>query len=253
MAKFNIPSELKTFHQMITNISYGLDDSSVFDDFLSFIINAFSFDCPWEPRYKYKEPHKQFMQLFGELLKVMQEKIKDEGTWYDPFGDYYEKAISSHSRRAASGQFFNSPCIVDLMTLITTPNPKELIGKGINMTDPACGSGRNLLSFHVKAPGNYLFGEDIDRTCAMMATCNMLLHGGVGQIVWHDTLNPESYYGGWAINLDLQKTGIPRIWKLEQKDSFVYQYWQRQKKEHEDQEKRMDTVSVPTVNQLELF
>ena len=249
----HIPVELKTFHQIFSDISYGLDDSAVFDDFLSFIINAFSFDCPWEPRHKYKDPHRQFMQLFGELLNVMQEKVKCDGTWYDPFGDYYENAISSHIRRAKAGQFFTPPCLVDLMTLIATPNLQEFVGKGINMTDPACGSGRTLLSFHVKAPGNYLFGEDIDRTCAMMATCNLLLHGGVGQIVWHDTLNPESYYGGWAINLDLHKTGIPRIWKLEQKDSVVYQYWQRRKQEHSDKQKEVKIMPMPGIRQLELF
>lgn len=49
------------------------------------------------------------------------------------------------------------------------------------MGDPTCGSGRLLLAYHARNPGNYLIGEDINRTCCLMTVCNMLIHGCVGK------------------------------------------------------------------------
>ena len=71
------------------------------------------------------------------------------------------------------------------------------------ISDCACGSGRTLLAHHVRNLGNYYVAEDIDKTCAMMCVCNFLLHGVVGEVVWHNSLIPEQFYGAWKINQDL--------------------------------------------------
>ena len=230
MGKMIVSRELEKFHALFSNISYGLDDSTVFDDFLSFIIHSFGIDCPWEPHNQYKNGPQILLDLLQEFLEGLRKSLL-HSEWFDGLGTYYEEAVSSYRRRANSGQFFTPPTIVDLMTLITVPSLDKRVGEGIAVLDSSCGSGRTLLSFHVKAPGNYLYGEDIDRTCAMMATCNLLFHGGVGQIVWHDSLNPDSYFGGWSINQNLYRTGIPGVEKLKKEDSYVYQYWKRKQEE----------------------
>lgn len=35
----------------------------------------------------------------------MNKKVRDDGEWYDPFGNLYETQIASHGRRANAGQF----------------------------------------------------------------------------------------------------------------------------------------------------
>ena len=56
----------------------------------------------------------------------------------------------------------------DLMVLCTQTEEKKT---GQRMGDPTCGSGRLLLAYHARNPGNYLIGEDINRTCCLMKMC----------------------------------------------------------------------------------
>jgi len=81
------------------------------------------------------------------------------------------------------------------------------------MGDPTCGSGR-LLAYHARNPGNYLIGEDINRTCCLMTVCNMLIHGCVGEVICHDSLNPGNFVDGWKVNPMLAWTGIPMIKRM---------------------------------------
>ena len=235
MASLPVPCELKEFNKVFSQLSCGLTDSEVFDDFLLWIIAGFSYDIKWEPRYKYtKEQTMMFLDLFRELTCTMQEMLKKR-EWYDPFGCIYESSISSHGRRAGAGQFFTPPTIVDFMVEIQSVEVKmqhgrdNLTGARVKVSDPACGSGRTLIAFHAKNLGNLLYGEDIDRTCCLMTVCNMLIHGAVGEVVWHNSLDPDSYYGGWYVNRNLNHIGIPTVQKMEKEDSFIYKSWQIRK------------------------
>mgnify|MGYP000235388409 FL=1 len=49
MAKIHLPAEFKDFNEKFKVLAYGQDDSRVFDDMLTYIIDLFSFDNPWEP------------------------------------------------------------------------------------------------------------------------------------------------------------------------------------------------------------
>ena len=82
------------------------------------------------------------------------------------------------------------------------------------MGDPTCGSGRLLLAYHARNPGNYLIGEDINRTCCLMTVCNMLIHGCVGEVICHDSLNPGNFVDGWKVNPMLAWTGIPTVKRM---------------------------------------
>ena len=70
MSKIQIPAEYKAFEDKFSALAYGQDDSKVFDDMLTFIIDLFSFDNPWKPhgRYKDLEIRKRFFELFYKCL-----------------------------------------------------------------------------------------------------------------------------------------------------------------------------------------
>jgi type I restriction enzyme M protein len=103
----------------------------------------------------------------------------------------------------------------------------KLIGRGLTINDPACGSGRMLIAFHAKNPGNYVFGEDLDPMCCKMACINLMIHGCEGEIVNHNSLQPDDYIQGWSINADIRKSGLPSIRPLAKENSFVHRMWHK--------------------------
>lgn len=145
--------------------------------------------------------------------------------WYDAFGELYMSCIAGNARKQSNGQFFTPAHICDLMAELcgSQDNSVELCG------DPACGSGRNLLAWHVKHLSSYLCAEDIDRTCCLMTVCNFLIHGCVGEVIWHDSLNPDTYYDGWKVNERLAITGLPTIRRIAKEESVVWRTWQNQR------------------------
>ena len=56
MAKIQLPAEFKGFSEKFDALAYGQDASRVFDDMLAYIVDLFSFDNPWEPHGRYKDP-----------------------------------------------------------------------------------------------------------------------------------------------------------------------------------------------------
>lgn len=133
--------------------------------------------------------------------------------------------VAGNTRKRSNGQFFTPPHICDLMV--------ELCGSQDNSgelcSDPACGSGRNLLAWHAKHLNSYLCAEDMDRTCCFMTVCNFLIHGCVGEVIWHDSLCPDTFYDGWKVNEVLAVTGLPTIRRIAKEESIVWQNWQNQK------------------------
>lgn len=257
MAKIQLPAEFKDFNQKFNALAYGQDDSRVFDDMLAFIIDLFSFDNPWEPHGRYNGPdiRKRFFELFQEIVLLMNKKIRDDGDWYDPFGNLYETQIASHARRANAGQFFTPEPIVNLMVSINGEG-RELTGKGLNFGDPACGSGRFLIAAHAKFPGNYSCGEDIDRTCALMTVCNFILHGVNGEVIWHDSLQPdaEHFYGAWRVRPRRDLLGVPEVTKLKWEDSLCYAVWHGRLEELQRQKAGEPAEApIPEIVQLNLF
>lgn len=228
-----IPNELKAFHKVFESLCYSRDAGELFDTFLEFIVSGFCADGTiiFQPSKGYKPKElQQIGELYKEYVLVMDKMVSDN-SWYDLFGTYYESFVAGKSRRDSRGQFF-TPChICDLMTQISSDGENNY-GKGMNVSDPTCGSGRTLLSFHVNnGYGNYLCGEDIDRTCCLMTVCNFLIHGVVGEVVWHDSLQPNTWNYGWKINANLNNPfhkhhGIPHIETLQKESSRVYTHWE---------------------------
>lgn len=227
---------MKELVKQLSDFSYrsGYEVGRVFDDFLRYIINGFTVPgYPGLPDWHYKdEENRAFYSMVQTLTLALQKEIYSKG-WFDAFGHIYEDLIASKSRRSNSGQFFTPETLCDLMTEITYPNEK-IVGKLIS--DPTCGSGRTLLSFHAKHPGNRYIAEDIDKTCTMMTVCNFLFHGVEGEVVWHDSLNPDSFFGAWKVNEGLNNPfhkffGIPHIEPIgEYKDTKLRKMYDNREK-----------------------
>lgn len=218
----------KSLSKLLGDFTYkgGYEISRVFDDFLQYIIWLHTipeFGKPIEG-WKYNpEENKQFFGMYQTLILELQEHLKHH-QWFDIFGHIYEDLIAGKGRRDNCGQFFTPPSLCDLMVEISTPRDEVIVGK--NISDPTCGSGRNLLAFNAKHLGNYLVGEDIDRTCAMMTVCNFILHGVKGEVIWHNTLIDDSYYGGWRTNEDLNNpfkkyVGLPHCRPITYEESIL--------------------------------
>lgn len=259
MAKIQLPAEFKGFSEKFDALAYGQDDSKVFDDMLTFIIDLFSFDNPWKPNGHYakiENLRERFFGLFQEIVLLMNAKIRNPKDWYDPFGNLYEMQIASKGRLANAGQFFTPENVVDLMDDILYAG-EDMTGKGLRFSDPTCGSGRNLIAMHAKHPGNYCCGEDIDRTCALMTVCNFILHGVNGEVIWHDSLMPtkERFYGAWRVCPRPDLMGCPQVSKMEWEDTLCYAVWQGclEKHQRETPENSTSESAPQQIVQLNLF
>lgn len=217
---------MRNLVKTITDFTYqnGLEVSRVFDDLLRYMIHGYTLPgqsglTDW--RYT-KEQNAVFYSMYSQIVLIMQRELKHK-LWFDIFGNIYEELIASKSRRSNNGQFFTPESICDLMTEICQGEEKQT---GKLISDCACGSGRTLLAHHVRNLGNYYVAEDIDKTCAMMCVCNFLLHGVAGEVVWHNSLIPEQFYGAWKINQDLNNLfskfyGIPHIQSIGWEDTSI--------------------------------
>lgn len=247
------------FERIIFNGGYTT--ATFFDDWLRYII--FGFTQGNEPIdvwiYNQKE-NAFFHELMKEWIELMGRKVVGTDTFFDALGTLYENVVQSKSKASNTGQFFTPEHICDLMSLCVID--KSVKGKRIS--DPACGSGRSLLSYHVKNLGNYLYAEDLDRTSCLMTVCNFLIHGCVGEVVWHDSLRPETFYGGWRVNRGLNNPfhkyfGIPHIENITADESEIIQMWKRKKEAIEQQTNvvpvsvSQEIIDVKQVQQLTLF
>lgn len=229
MAKhYDAPPELRQLEKMITDFAYwsGNSVSQVFNDTLRFIIHGFSPGAPPLEHWNYKRVDGfKFFEIYAEWVKVTSRQIDING-WYDAWGELYMSVVISHSTQQGGGVFFTPPHVCDLMTMFVH-NGKDKFGL---ISDPACGSGRTLLSFNAQNPGNYLCAEDINYTCCLMSVCNFLVHGCLAEVVWHDSLMPETYQKGWAVNYELWDKGLPTIKEIPKEESYLWRSWQEKKK-----------------------
>jgi type I restriction enzyme M protein len=224
-----VPPVLRPFHQVFEKLAVRHNYVTAFDDYLTAMLNFFTHpQFPGETACfdKYTpEERETFSSLLCLTLKTLQEQLPTENSWFDCFGDFY-MLTGSQSKQSGTGQFFTPPHIVDLMVMV---QGDDQTGKGIRVSDPACGSGRMLIAFHARFPGNYVFGEDLDLICCKMACLNLLLHGCEGEVVWRNALDPNDYRGGWHINPALRLTGLPFLMPMEKENSLIWKTGQQKR------------------------
>lgn len=212
MAKSSeITTELKKFNSVFNKLTYKYEFIQVFDDLLTIIICCFARETQEELYFKtIKKYSKQELNLFVELfaeLTIIYNGYAKSNTWGDPLGDFYE-VINYNSKRSNLNQFFTPKSICDLISHLNIVD-KDDFGKKIH--DPACGSGRLLLSANNYAKGNYYICNDIDPMCCKMTAINFCFHDIKGEIHCMDTFKNEKPFFSLFTNFDFWKTGAKSI------------------------------------------
>lgn len=217
---YQAPEEVRELEKLINDFTYqnGLDVSTVFRDFLRYIIQGFSLPgTPPLTDWKYtKEQNLVFSQMVVTWIQIMNKQIEISG-WYDALGDLF-MALTSQQGQLQKGQFFSSHDLSELIQqLVMDKN-----GRHDLICDPAAGSGRLLLSSKVEHPRNYLVAWDIDYTCCLMCVCNFIINSCVGEVVCIDTLRMENFRGAWLVNEAYYRTGLPSIRWLNEQEYLFY-------------------------------
>ena len=181
---YNLTKLKKTFDQ----ISYGTSEMAAFEEILDFFLVPFRWhdnglelnDALGSLRGNSKSIlHADFMMEIADL--------NPEG-FADPLGEFYMQHISY----GRLGQYFTPEVITDFMAKITVD---EHVQDGARFADPACGSGRTLLSA-AKINRNLVFyGADLDAICCKMCLVNMLMNSMIGEVANMDSLSNEFFRG----------------------------------------------------------
>ena len=201
------------FEKVLARFIYKFDYHRVFDDFLTACICAYSGGKYEDDYFKAIEPYRNndLIQAFPEMLSLLI-RANIEKPYTDILGEVYMN-IAAKSKSKHFGQFFTPEHICHFMAQISMD---ETITNGKTILDPACGSGRMLLSGAKLNHTNYFFGADLDPICAKMTALNLSVNGIHGEVACMDSiLNKWSF--GYQININ-----TPGITKIEPDDSFIY-------------------------------
>lgn len=183
--------------------SEGRDVQSVFSEMLDFFIETFSVenfikfkgDLPALFASR-KESNPIIFEAMEHWLIYAEKDIADNGVC-DFFGELYESMFLGKSKASAMGQFFTPmPLCQSMASVLQTPDTK-IVG------EPSCGSGRNVLAHWQSADKSKLIEyrcEDLDPISVRMCSLNMMINGMYGRVICHDSLDPNSFHFGYAIN-----------------------------------------------------
>lgn len=221
-----LPAWIKPFDKVFSELTYRWDHLQIFEDFLSIAVSNFQL-VPTEGlaermRSVYSEKE---LQLFGELFRAWitctDEAVRsEEWTYSDLLGNYYEH-LSSKYHKSRLGQFFTPETLVEAMTEMVIGEPTEEIQ---TVNDPTAGSGRMLLSAHMKLKGKMLaYAEDIDGICCKICVLNFLIHGLEGEVIHHNSLLPDDWIQGWKVN-PYRKMKLFNVQPIQQSESDIMKY-----------------------------
>lgn len=138
----------------------------------------------------------------------MEEQVEDS-LGNDVLGAFFELHISN----GRNGQFFTPTPITEFMNAILGTD--EVSDESLRILDPACGSGRMLLSAHRMGKGKHeLYGIDIDKTCVKMSIINLFLNGAFNaEVMCANALAPNDFL------ISYKTSFLPfGIFKIEQRE-----------------------------------
>lgn len=189
---------LKDFLNAFNELTSVHERTIIFRDWLDYTIDQFLIN----PNLKYfdykkytEEEYALFFTLFKGWIHQMREELNTNNLkWHDFLGIFYENHVKSSSKASNIGQFFTPSNVCEIMVdLIETDKIK---GKFI---DPAGGSGRFCLAYHVKHPEAICVCQDIDELACKMSILNFLIHGVKGSVIRGNALSGE-FYEAWKVN-----------------------------------------------------
>lgn len=189
-------SDIKQIVDPLTTISRRSKAvGAVFRDFVSLALYAL---CRDDERYlqimdtydhdrpKGERDADLFAEAFRQLLEVTARLN------HDALGGVYMHLASNYSAKGM-GQFFTPAPMCDMMAGLTIGDNAE---EEPRILDPACGSGRMLISAAKLLPAKtHLTGIDMDRVCAHMAAVNLCLFNAHGVIYHGNSLSMEYWEG----------------------------------------------------------
>ena len=152
-------------------------------------------------------------ELFPQILTSLVEEYEKTEEPIDILGDIYENLELT---KKGSAQFLTPLEVCKIMANITInkeENEKSIKDKGyINVSDPACGSVRNLyaaynelLNSNINNNNILLVGDDIDLTCCCMTYIQLSLMGANAIVNHQDTLSMDRYDTFYTISYLMNK------------------------------------------------
>ena len=208
----------ETFASLLSEFEYRYDLRTVFNDFLTLTLCAFSQNPETKKSYDedlYMEtiaPYKDnplrhnFPKMLAYLTLEMTERM-DSGEGNDVLGEFYE----THLAVKGKSQYFTPWPLCKFMALATmeqveTVDPQ----RSLRILDPACGSGRILLAaIDANGTQHEYYGIDIDHTCVKMTALNLFLRAvSDGEVLCADALAPNDFVVSYAIRFPY---GVRRI------------------------------------------
>lgn len=199
---------LKPFATYLEELAYHKSRFDIFDDFLTMMVCALSMERKEEEYLRTVKGYSRneldvFCKAFASVVMEM-----EYHPLTDPFGDYFQEHIS----HGHNGQFFTPHHVCDLMAgIVQGCNKGQEDGSTKKINDPACGSGRLILSSAKYDRTSYFVGCDISATCCKMTLVNMCLNSLKGEVHHMDTLSQKTWRK-WRVIID-RITKIPFIYE----------------------------------------
>lgn len=224
-----------TFEGLLCSFQYRYDLRTVFDDFLTMALCAFSQNpltgkshdedlyLQIIAKYTPDEVRTKFPKMLACLTLEM-EAQKDSDMGNDVLGAFYEQ----HFCRKGAAQFFTPWPICTFMASVTFH--ADLMERDpLLILDPCCGSGRMLLaSSKVNGPRHEYYGIDIDLTCVKMTAINLFLNGIFhAEVMCGDALSQDDFRGSYRTSFlpfgifRIAEKEKSRLWMLH-KNSFPH-------------------------------
>lgn len=237
--------------KMFESFMYRHGASEVFGDFLDYCLLAMKW---WEQDRNFSYWEKKYKDLYPKLPEMLNLLgiISDdcgEGC-HDALGDLFMELVS----HGHNGQYFtpDNVCIMMAQMLNVKPEDEQ------NVLDPACGSGRMLLSGARINRKARLFGCDIDIICCKMAVINLLINTLEGEIAWMDSLAMDYHKSWYCSHRNFMGVEMPVYWVIEDKEqsplwqmhinTFEHNKAQREAaKQAEETKQPVQEETIPTV------
>ena len=168
-------------------------------------------------------------ELFPQILTSLVEEYEKAKEPIDILGDIYENLELT---KKGSAQFFTPLEVCKVMAKITIDkeeSKKKIDEKGyINVSDPTCGSGRNLYAAYSELLDNgidsnkiLIQGDDIDLICCCMTYIQLSLMGANAIINHQDTLSMDRYDTFYTISYLMNKKLQEKLSKEKQIDGEI--------------------------------